>query len=185
MEEQAQSLLATLKRSSISAEQKLTAFNNLKSAIKHQRVPDASQPVLFECIKLGINAQTAPTLVSTAFSTFGHLIKRLALQDQTNVITQQAPKLLPILQDRLGDQRESLRNAASQILAELWPYAKAEVERVVKDGALAGNSARAKEVAMMWVVKVSLIFQEESMNALTSCSYITPTAYLLEALCRV
>jgi CLIP-associating protein 1/2 len=154
MEEQAQSLLATLKRSSVAIDTKLAAFNNLKSSIKHQRVPESCQPAIFECIRLGITSQTSPTLVSTAFSTLGHLIKRLSLQEQTNVIAAQTSRILPTLHDRLGDQRESVRNAASQTLCELWPYSKVDIERVIREGALAGNNARAKEVAMLWVVKV-------------------------------
>jgi CLIP-associating protein 1/2 len=154
MEEQAQSLLATLKRSSVAIDTKLAAFNNLKSSIKHQRVPESCQPAIFECIRLGITSQTSPTIISTAFSTLGHLIKRLSLQEQTNVIAAQTSRLLPTLQDRLGDQRESLRNAASQTLSDIWPYSKVEIERVIREGVLAGNNARAKEVAMLWVVKV-------------------------------
>lgn len=154
MEEQVSNLLATLKRSSATVDTKLAAFNNLKSSIKHQRVPDACHQTIFECLRIGITAQTSPTIVSTAFSTLGHLVKRLSLQEQTNVIAAQAPRFLPILQDRLGDQRENLRNAASASFSDLWPYAKADVERVIREGALAGNSARAKEVAMLWIVKV-------------------------------
>ncbi|KAF2668301.1 ARM repeat-containing protein [Microthyrium microscopicum] len=154
MDEQAQNLLATLKKSSVAIDTKLAAFNNLKSSIKHQRVPDSAQPVIFESIRLGISAQTSPTLVSTAFSTVAHLIKRLALQEQTSVIAAWSPKLLPILLDRLGDARESTRNAASQTLCDLWPYSKNDVERMIKEGALAGNNARSKEMAMMWVVKM-------------------------------
>jgi CLIP-associating protein 1/2 len=158
MDEQAQGLLATLKKSSVAIDTKLAAFNNLKSSIKHLRVPDTCHPVIFECIKLGISAQTSPTLASTAFSTLSHYIKRLSLQEQANVITAYTPKLLPIVQDRLGDARENLRNAASQALEDLWPYSKEQVDRVLREGALGGNNAKAKEVAMMWVVKVRMLF---------------------------
>jgi CLIP-associating protein 1/2 len=59
MEEQAQTLLATLRKSSVPVETKLAAFNNLKSSIKHLRVPEGSQAAIFECIKLAIGAQTS------------------------------------------------------------------------------------------------------------------------------
>ena len=154
MEDQAQTLLATLRKSSVPVETKLAAFNNLKSNIKHLRVPEGSQAIIFECIKLAIGAQTSPTLVSTGFSTLGHLIKRLSLQEQTSTIASQTNKLLPILLDRLGDARESHRNAASQTLSDLWPYCHAEVEKTVREGAIAGHIARAKEMGMLWVVKV-------------------------------
>jgi CLIP-associating protein 1/2 len=154
MEEQAQNLIATLKRTSVATDAKIAAFNSLKSNIKHLRVPEAAQPTVFECIKLAISSQASPTLVSTGFSTLGHLIKRLVLQEQTNVIAAQAKRLLPILLDRLGDARESHRNAASQCIADIWPYSHVEAEQTIREGALSGHNARTKEMGMLWVVSV-------------------------------
>jgi CLIP-associating protein 1/2 len=154
MEEQAAQLLATLRRPSASMDSKLQLFNTLKSGIKHQRVPEAAQPQIFECLKIAIGSQTSSTLVSTGFATLGHLIKRLTLQDQASTIASQATKFYPILLDRLGDARENHRSAASQAFADLWPCNHAAVENTIRDGALAGNSSRAREMAMQWVVKV-------------------------------
>lgn len=154
MEDQAATLLATLKKSSVAVDTKLALFNNLKSSVKHLRVPDAAQAPIFDCLKLAIGSQTSSSLVNAGFSTLGHLIKRLHLQDQTNVIAAQSNKLFPVLLDRLGDARESHRNAASQSLSDLWPICHTVVERAIRDVALAGTNARAKEMGMQWVVKV-------------------------------
>lgn len=154
MEDQAATLLATLKKSSTPVDTKLTLFNNLKSNIKHLRVPDAAQAPIFDCVRLAIASQNSTALVLTGFSSLGHLIKRLNLQNQGNVVVAQAGRLFPILLDRLGDPRENNRNAASQILADLWPFCDKDVERVIRDQAMTGTNARAKEVAMVWVVKV-------------------------------
>lgn len=156
MEQEAQNLLGILKRSSVTIDAKVAAFNSIKSNIKHLRVPDAAQPTIFECIRIAISSTQSPTLSATAFSTLGHLIKRLSLQQQNGVIVAQAKKLLPILLERLGDTRESHRNAASSSLADFYPFAHELVEGVIKDQALAGHSPRAKETAMMWVLKVHL-----------------------------
>ncbi|KAF2429453.1 ARM repeat-containing protein [Tothia fuscella] len=155
MEDQAASLLSTLKKSSIATDAKLSAFNNLKSNIKHLRVPEEAQPTIFECIRLALTSQASTTLVSSGFSTLGHLIKRLSLQEQTAVIAGNAKKFLPILLERLGDARESHRNAASVGLTEFWPCCHDLVEGVVREGAMGGNNARAKEMAMLWVVKMN------------------------------
>ena len=169
MEEQAQALLATLRKSSASADAKLTAFNKLKSDIKHLRVPEASQAVIFECIVFAVSSQTSPTLVAAGFSTLAHLVKRLNLQDQTAIISTQTTKLLPILLDRLGDSREANRNAAVQTFADLWSYNHEAVDRTIKEGALSGNNARAKEMAMLWVVKVRMTLSSSStLPTLTS-----------------
>ena len=154
MEDQAAALLAALKKPSTPVDTKLQLFGSLKSSIKHLRVPDAAQPAIFECVRLAASASASAALVSTGFSTLGHLIKRLGLQAQTAAVTAQAPKLLPILLDRLGDARESHRVAASQILADLWPLCHADVEALVRDHAMKSTHARAKEAAMQWVVKV-------------------------------
>lgn len=156
MEQEANNLLTTLKRSSVSVDAKLTAFNNIKSSIKHLRVPDEAQPTIFECIRIAITSVQSPALASTAFSTLGHFIKRLSLQQQNSNIVAQTKRFLPILLERLGDTRESHRNAASQSLADFWPYAHDQVELVIKEGALAANNPRAKEAAMMWIVKVAI-----------------------------
>ncbi|KAF2456131.1 clasp N terminal-domain-containing protein [Lineolata rhizophorae] len=155
MEEQAATLLATLRKSSITVDAKLAQFNSLKSNIKHQRVPDGAHVHIFECIRLGIGSQVSPSLVSAGFATLGHFIKRLSVQDQTHLVAAQAGKLLPLLLDRLGDSRESHRIAASQCLTDLWPIAQEQVERVVRDSALRGTNARAKEMAMTWLVKMN------------------------------
>lgn len=155
MEEQAQGLIQTLKRAATPVDQKLVQFNNLKSSIKHLRVPDAAQPAIFECVKIAIGSQASSQLVSSGFSTLGHLIKRLSLQNQANVVGAHAGRLFPVLLDRFGDARGSHRNAAGQILTELWTYCDKDVERLVRDSAITGSNARAKEMGMQWVVKTS------------------------------
>ncbi|KAH7128771.1 protein STU1 [Dendryphion nanum] len=155
MEEQAAALLAALKKPSTNVDQKLQQFSTIKSSIKHNRVPDACQAPIFECIRIATSTTTSAALVSTAFSTLSHLIKRLVLQDQTPVVIAQLSKLLPILLERLGDARESHRNAASQILSDLWPLAHTDVEMLMRENAMKGTNPRAKEMSMQWVVKMN------------------------------
>ncbi|KAK8187805.1 clasp N terminal-domain-containing protein [Phyllosticta capitalensis] len=154
MEDQATSLLATLKRPTVTIDQKIKLFNELKSSIKHLRVPEGAQINIFECVRLAIASQASSTLVSTGLSTLSHLIKRLSLQSQTSIIAAQSKQLLPVLQDRLADSRESHRIAAQQALSELWPYNHAGVESIIREGALGGTNSKAKEHAMQWVVKM-------------------------------
>ncbi|KAK7518128.1 clasp N terminal-domain-containing protein [Phyllosticta citriasiana] len=154
MEDQAASLLATLKRPTVPIDQKIKLFNDLKSAIKHLRVPEGAQINIFECLRLAIASQASSTLVSTGLSTLSHYIKRLGLQSQTSIIAAQSKQLLPVLQDRLADPREGNRIAAQQALSDLWPYNHAGVEGVIREGALGGTNSKAKEHAMQWVVKM-------------------------------
>lgn len=154
MEEQATALVGVLRKASVPADTKLAQFNNLKSGIKHQRVPETAVPAIFDAIKVAISTQASSALVATSLSTTGHLLKRLSLQGQDALVASHASRLLPTLIERLGDQREAHRTAASQILGELWRFSDKEVERAVRDTALVGTNARAKEAGMLWVASM-------------------------------
>ena len=155
MDQQAATLLATLKRTSAASDSKLALLNNLKSDIKHHRVPDNAQPVIFDCLKYAISQQSSSTLATGALTTLSHLIKRLKIQDADGAaIVAHAPKLMPALHERLGDLRESHRSGASQVLTELWPFCGHVVENMIRDEAIAGSNVRAKDAGMQWVVKV-------------------------------
>ncbi|SMQ54742.1 unnamed protein product [Zymoseptoria tritici ST99CH_3D7] len=153
MDQQAATLLSTLKRPAAPSDSKINQLNALKSDIKHYRVPETAQSTIFECIRLAITQQASATLASTAFSTLGHLLKRLKIQDATGqAIRQLAPKLFPALQERMGDLREPVRNSASQALTELYSIFQTDVEQIVLEEAIGGNNGRAKETGMKWVL---------------------------------
>lgn len=154
MEELASSLLATLKRSSAPVETKLSLLNSLKSSIKHQRIPESAQPATIECIRIAITAQTSATLVTAGFATLTHLIKRLMIQEEIDVLLTQRVNLLAMLLDKLGDLKEAHRQAASQALCDLWPAKQVEVEKLIRESAIQGDNARAKEAGIEWVTKV-------------------------------
>jgi CLIP-associating protein 1/2 len=156
MDQQATTLLATLKRSSAASDAKLTQLNNLKSDIKHHRVPETAQPIIFECIRVALAQQASSTLATAAFTTLGHLIKRLKIQDPDgDALSHHIPKLFPALQERLGDLRENHRNAASQAFTDVWPFCAHDVERIIRDEVIPGANARAKDTATHWVVRMN------------------------------
>ncbi|KAF2213318.1 hypothetical protein CERZMDRAFT_58782 [Cercospora zeae-maydis SCOH1-5] len=161
MDQQAATLLSTLKRPSAQTDVKINQLNALKSDIKHYRVPENAQSTIFDCIKLAISQQASSTLLSTALSTLGHLVKRLKIQDNSgHAISQLAPRLLPALQERLGDLREPVRAAASQAMGDLYPFCTSDIEEIIRDEAIGGSSVRAKETGMRWVARMH---KEEGM----------------------
>ena len=164
MEELAQNLLSLIKRPSASIESKITQFNNVKSHIKHERVPEDAQAPLLECIRLAIVSQTSSSLVTTGFSTLGHLIKRLSLQNQLAVVVSQRNQVIPALIERLGDSKENYRAAAAHSLEDLWPAKPAELEKVIREHAIQGSNVRAREAGMQWVSKVSNTNVTEERN---------------------
>ena len=161
MDQQAATLLSTLKRPSAQTDVKVNQLNALKSDIKHYRVPETAQSTIFDCIKLAISQQASSTLLSTALSTLGHLIKRLKIQDNSgHAISHLAPRLFSALQERMGDLREPVRAAASQAMTDLYPFCPGDVEEMIRDGAIGGSSVRAKETGMRWVARMH---KEEGM----------------------
>lgn len=175
MDQQAATLLATLRRTSAASDSKLTLLNNLKSDIKHHRVPDNAQSIIFDCLKFAISQQSSSTLATAALTTFSHLIKRLKIQDaEGDAIVAHAPKLLPALLERLGDLRESHRGGAAQVLTEIWPFCAQDVEELIRDDAIAGTHARAKDAGMQWVVRVC-----------ASRCFLTNKRQLLTCLCQM
>lgn len=155
MDQQASNLLATLKRPSATPESKLALLNSIKSDIKHYRVPENAQGTIFECLKLCISQQASTSLVTAAFSTLAHIIKRLKIQDEEGkAITAHAFKLLPVLIERLSDHRDAFRLGASQALSDLWPFCTADVEHHVRDDAINGDNPKAREMGMQWIVRM-------------------------------
>ncbi|RYN70737.1 hypothetical protein AA0117_g10292 [Alternaria alternata] len=154
MEKETSDLLKALQKPSTDVQSRLALFSTLKSSIKHNRVPESCQAPIFECIRIACTAATSAALVSTGFSTLSHFIKRLQLQKETSILTSQSPILCSILADKLGDARESHRSAASQILADLHYLCPTEIDELMHDAAKSTNP-RAKESAMLWVVKMN------------------------------
>lgn len=161
MESSAAALINALKRPTTSSEAKLELLNTLKSEIKKTRCNESAQATIFECLRLAITQSASSTLAASAFSTLGHLIKRLKIQDASgHAIAQLAPRLFPAIQDRLGDTREALRTCATQALTELYPYCTSDIEVMVRDEALGGSNPRAKQAGLQWILKMH---KEENM----------------------
>ncbi|KAI9816215.1 MAG: suppressor of tub2 mutation [Pycnora praestabilis] len=154
MEDQAADVLAVVKGSNASIESKVNLITDLKSSIKHHQVPDASVTPIFDIIRIALSSQHS-SLISTGLSTLSNLLKRLSHQKQSHIITLQSGKTLPLLVERLGDQKERHRWLSSQCLTELWLVCPQEVEHVIRDGALAGKHPRAKEAGLQWLIVMS------------------------------
>ncbi|KAK0883866.1 suppressor of tub2 mutation [Friedmanniomyces endolithicus] len=171
-----QSLLALLKKPAASSGEKLNALAEIKSSIKHSNLRLQECPIIFDCIRLAIAQQTSSSsLVLSAVSTLGHLIKRLKIQDASGrTIEQLAPRLFPVLQERLGDLKEPIRTAASQALTDLYPYFPQDVEHIIREEAIGGQHPRAKETGMQWVVKM------HGEEAMPFKSYVSPMVARLE-----
>ncbi|KAJ5832108.1 hypothetical protein N7474_000419 [Penicillium riverlandense] len=150
MEAKAAELLAAFKNPNVSVDTRVAHLTSLKSDIKQKNVPEGAIPSIFETLRLALNSQHYSVLTA-GFSTLGHFLKRLFIQDQQQLVVSQARNFYPTLVERLGDHKERVRAQSAQIFTELWPAASADVEFHVLDGALVGRNPRAREMSMLWL----------------------------------
>ena len=150
-EEQAANLLAIL-RTDASIDAKVNQVNNVKSGIKQNNVPDPCVQPLFEATRISMTSQHA-ALVNAGFSTLNHLLTRLSRQEPKHV-AREAARTLPLVIEKMGDQKDKYRQLAAQCLTTFWKISPMDVERIVKNAGLVGKNSRMKESSMRWVVQV-------------------------------
>ncbi|CAD6447071.1 3170b344-e5c7-4413-aaa2-2160c3b4befc [Sclerotinia trifoliorum] len=170
-EDQVANLLAIL-RTDGSVDAKVNQINNIKSSIKQHNVPEPCILSLFEALRIALSSQHA-ALVNAGFSTLNHLLTRLSRQEP-KYIAKEAARTLPMINDKMGDQREKYRQLAAQCLTTFWKNAPMDVERIVKNAGLVGKNSRMKETSMNWIVQMH---QEHGMPFK---SFVTTLMELLE-----
>ncbi|KAK7413709.1 suppressor of tub2 mutation [Neonectria punicea] len=144
--------LATILRGDGSLDSKVQAVTTIKSGIKQHNVPETSVPQLFDALRTATSSQHA-ALVNAGFTTLNHLLTRLSRQDP-KLLGKEAARTLPIIIDKLGDQKDKFRSLATHSLVTLFAVAPVDVERVVRNSAMGGKNPRAKEAAMAWLLQM-------------------------------
>lgn len=144
--------LTTVLRSDRSLDAKVQFVTAIKSGIKQHNVPETTVPVLFEGLRTSSSSQHT-ALVNVGFTALNHLLTRLSRQDP-KLLIKEASRTLPLIIEKLGDPKDKLRSTALQALNTLYAVAPADVERVIRNSAMAGKNPRAKEAAMHWLLQV-------------------------------
>lgn len=150
-EEQVADLL-TILRGDSSLDNKIQHVTNVKTGIKQHNVPETCVPQLFDALRLASSSQHA-ALANIGFTTLNHLLTRLSRQEP-KLLSKEAARTTPLIVEKLGDQKEKLRSTALSALTTLYPVASVDVERAVRNNAMAGKNPRAKEGAMQWLLQV-------------------------------
>lgn len=155
MEAKAEELLVAFKNPNLSVDSKIAHIASIKSDIKQKNVPEGAITTIFDTLRLAITSQHS-SVSSAGFSTLGHFLKRLSIQDQQPWILSQARNFYPILMERLGDHKERVRAQSASIFTELWAVSTAEAEYYVLDCALVGKNPRAREMSLLWLANVCM-----------------------------
>lgn len=148
-DDQVADLLRVL-RSDAYADVKVQHVNTLKSGIKQQNVPEHLVAQVFDALRAASVSQHG-VLASAGFTSLNHLLTRMSRQEP-RFLAKELKATLPIVVEKLGDQKEKSRAIASQALTTLYGAAPAEVERSVRNVAMAGKNPRAKEAGMQWLL---------------------------------
>jgi CLIP-associating protein 1/2 len=164
--------LIALLRTDIAVETKVAQVNAVKSGIKQHNVPDGLVAQLFDVLRTASGSQHA-VLVNAGFTALNHLLTRLSLQEP-KYLAKEAPRTLPLIIEKLGDQKEKFRTLASSSLVTLYGPAPADVERAVRNTAMVGKNPRAKETALQWLL------QMHRENGLQFRNYVPTLMELLE-----
>ncbi|KAJ5161565.1 Protein stu1 [Penicillium capsulatum] len=154
MEAKAAELLVAFKNPNLSVDAKVAHIASIKSDIKQKNVPEGAIITIFETLRLAITSQHS-SVSSAGFSTLGHFLKRLSIQDQQQWILSQARNFYPILMERLGDHKERVRAQSASIFTELWSVSSAEAEHYVLECALVGKNPRAREMSLLWLANMT------------------------------
>ncbi|GAB1319001.1 suppressor of tub2 mutation [Madurella fahalii] len=150
-DKQVADLIAIL-RTDASIDAKVQQVTLIKSGIKQQNVPEPCILPLFEALRTASSSQHA-VLVNAGFSALNHLLTRLSRQEP-KYLAKEAPRTLPLVTEKLGDQKEKFRQLALQCLITLYKVAPQDVERFVRNTAMAGKNPRAKEASLHWLLQM-------------------------------
>ncbi|KUI54979.1 Protein stu-1 [Cytospora mali] len=170
-DEQVEALQKVL-RSDASVDAKVAQVTAVKTGIKHHNVPDTCVAELFEALRSASSSQHA-VLVNAGLTSLNHLLTRVSRQDP-KYITREAKTTLPLLTDKMGDQKEKFRSLAVQSLATMYKVVPADVERHVRNSAMAAKNPKAKEASMQWLLQMH---QEQGLQFRT---YVPRLMELLE-----
>ncbi|RKU45793.1 suppressor of tub2 mutation [Coniochaeta pulveracea] len=126
--------LTNILRTEANTDAKVNQVTAIKSGIKQHNVPETCIIPLFDALRTASASQHA-ILVNAGFTALCHLITRLSRQEPRYLI-KEAARTLPLLVDKLGDQKEKFRASAAQAMVTLWTVNPVEVERMVRNVAM-------------------------------------------------
>ncbi|KAI0404417.1 clasp N terminal-domain-containing protein [Xylaria palmicola] len=150
-DDQVQGLLAILKKDT-TVDAKVQYVAAIKSGIKQHNVPDTCVAPLFEGLRQASSSQHA-ALVNAGFTALNHLLTRMTRQEPKYLV-REAKQMLPLLVEKMGDQKDKIRTLALQAMATMYAQVPVDVERFVRNNAMAGKNPRAKEASMQWLLQI-------------------------------
>jgi CLIP-associating protein 1/2 len=111
--------------------EKFDIVNSLKVEVKRDYIDLEDVTTYFEALEFAINSSDS-SLHSVGFSCLCHLVKRVITQDP-NSLRYPANIALPMIIDKLGDQKSSVRDTTRKAFKDYWCASPAEVEQSMRN----------------------------------------------------
>ncbi|KTW30610.1 hypothetical protein T552_00326 [Pneumocystis carinii B80] len=166
----AEDLLETLRGTD--NERKMEMIMGIKRFIKRNDVDLEAVSLLFDGLRMGLIC-TNPYVAMNSLTCTNHLIKRVSLQEITR-LKGPGVMVLPLLIERLGDNKEKVKDVAQNALIELWRGIPIEVERSIKDLGFSSKNWRTREQSLYWLEKI--------YESQTSFSFRSFTPFMIKML---
>jgi CLIP-associating protein 1/2 len=142
--------LIALLRTDAPVDVKVQHVTAVKSSIKQHTVPETCILPVFDALRTASSSQNS-ILVNAGFTALNHLFTRLARQDP-KILAKEGVRTLPLVVEKLGDPKEKFRQVAQQALVTLYKVAPAKVD--IRNVAMVGKSAKAKEASLHWLLQM-------------------------------
>ncbi|KAL7937921.1 clasp N terminal domain-containing protein [Trichoderma chlorosporum] len=150
-DDQVANLTTVLRNDNTHFEVKVQYVNTIKTGIKQHNVPETCIPQLFEGLRSASGSQHI-ALATAGFTALNHLFTRMSRQEP-KYLAKEATRTLPLVIEKLGDSKDKPRALAMQSLNTLYAAAPADVERSIRNTAMASKNPRAKEASMQWILE--------------------------------
>lgn len=145
----ADELYAIVTSQEYTTEQKLQVILDLKQFIKKLFVELSEVNRYFESLKYALKSTDHEYTLAT-FGTVCHLVKRVGMQDP-NSLRGCSKTVLPILVNKLLDDRPSIRLQAKKTLEIYWLATPSTVENHIRDGALIHSNPKIRSEAIVFL----------------------------------
>ena len=110
---------------------------------------------MFEACRIAVNAPNLG-LAAQALSCLGHLTKRVSIQDPAR-LRSNAHHTVPLLVEKLGDQKERNKTVAFTAIMETYKHAPMDVERAMRELGFPNKNARVRQESIKWLCQVHTV----------------------------
>lgn len=147
----ADDLFAVISSPTSSNEEKLNLIMNLKAHVKRDFVDIFQVPKYLETLSIAIDISDY-NILSNSWSALCHMIKRVNIQDKSGkVLKDQSFIVLPIIINKLGDNKSSIKASARKALEGYWLSASRKVEESVMDIGFGHSNKKVVHESVSWL----------------------------------